>query len=120
MSVVNVKVKNIRPNYQNLKEWVEDTSNVYIGRKGVVFINGERYPKKDSIFANPYKIGKNIDREQVLDLYRKFMEENIQQNKIYYVNELSKLKGKKLGCWCHPEPCHGDILLGLIEKYCKK
>lgn len=22
----------------------------------------------------------------------------------------SELKGKVLGCWCHPEPCHGDVL----------
>lgn len=27
------------------------------------------------------------------------------------------MKGKNLGCWCHPEPCHEDILLELIEKY---
>jgi len=20
------------------------------------------------------------------------------------------LKGKVLGCWCHPKPCHGDVL----------
>jgi transposase len=22
----------------------------------------------------------------------------------------AELKGKVLGCWCHPEPCHGDVL----------
>ena len=43
---VNVKVKYIRPFYNNLKEWMEDENNVYIGRKGVVFIDGKRFRKK--------------------------------------------------------------------------
>jgi hypothetical protein len=33
------------------------------------------------------------------------------------VNKLLKLKGKKLGCWCKPDKCHGDILLKLIAEY---
>ena len=36
---VNCKVKFIRPQYKNLKEWVENENNVYIGRAGVVFID---------------------------------------------------------------------------------
>jgi hypothetical protein len=49
-------VSNIRPNYKNLEEWCNDPNNVYIGRKGIVFIDSERYPKYDSIWSNPYKI----------------------------------------------------------------
>ena len=30
---------------------------------------------------------------------------------------LLELDGKTLGCWCHPDPCHGDILIELIHKY---
>ena len=30
--------------------------------------------------------------------------------------ELNKLKGKNLGCWCYPEKCHGDVLIELINK----
>ena len=30
------------------------------------------------------------------------------------------MKGKNLGCWCNPEPCHGDVLLELIDLYTKK
>ena len=22
----------------------------------------------------------------------------------------AELRGKVLGCWCHPQPCHGDVL----------
>jgi hypothetical protein len=32
------------------------------------------------------------------------------------MNQLIKLKGKNLGCWCKPDKCHGDILLEIINK----
>lgn len=32
-----VRVKDFRPNYNNLREWCEDDKNMYIGRKGIVF-----------------------------------------------------------------------------------
>lgn len=115
MSVVNVSVKYIRPKYENLYEWMQDKNNVYIGRKGPVFINGKRYPQKDNLFANPYKVGKET-RDLVLQKYRIYIENKI-INKPNVKSELMKLKGKVLGCWCVPEKCHGHILLELIEKY---
>ena len=36
MQVVNVKVKYIRPKYQNLSEWINDPNNEYIGRASIV------------------------------------------------------------------------------------
>ena len=69
MSVVNCKVKYIRPRYSNLKEWIEDENNYYIGRRGIVFINKIRYPQKDSPFCNPFKIGNTGNREQVISKY---------------------------------------------------
>ena len=41
------------------------------------------------------------------------MENNIS---IEAINDLHELKGKTLGCFCKPQPCHGDILIKLIEK----
>ena len=26
-----------------------------------------------------------------------------------------ELKGKRLGCWCKPLPCHGDVLAELAD-----
>ncbi len=31
------------------------------------------------------------------------------------MNELKKLVGKNLGCWCHPEPCHGNVIMELLK-----
>ncbi len=27
---------------------------------------------------------------------------------------LGEPRGKALGCWCKPEPCHGDVLVELV------
>jgi hypothetical protein len=113
MSIVNCKVKFIRPKYNNLKEWMEDKNNVYIGRKGIVFIDKERYPKKSSIFSNPYKVGKDGTRKEVVEKYRKYIKKRVEDPLIN--KELNKLKGKNLGCWCYPELCHGNILLDIIN-----
>jgi hypothetical protein len=110
-TIVNVRVAFIRPQYDNLQEWVNDPNNVYIGRKGVVFINGCRFPENDSIWANPFKIGRDGDRETVLQKYKEYITARVGPA------ELKKLAGKNLGCWCKPEPCHGDILIELINEY---
>jgi hypothetical protein len=114
MSVVNCKVANIRPTFNNLEEWMNDENNVYIGRAGVVFINKERFPKNASIFANPYKIGKDGTREEVIQKYKVYITNKISSDDLY-MKELQKLKGMILGCWCKPENCHGDVLLELIN-----
>ena len=118
--VINVGISNIRPEYNNLYEWMKNKDeHVYIGRKGVVFINGVKFPLNDSIWANPYKINEKQSREKVIQLYSEYIQEKLESDN-NLVNELLKLKGKKLGCWCKPECCHGDILVELIKKYDKK
>ena len=114
--VVNVKVKYIRPKYADLKEWMNDPQNVYIGRRGVVFIDGMRYPKQDSIWANPYKIGKDGDRKEVINRYKNHINFLIESNQITK-QQLFNLNGKTLGCWCKPDLCHGDILVQLISNF---
>jgi len=110
--VVNVKVGNIRPKYDNLKEWCNDPNNVYIGRQGIVFINNERFPKQASIWANPFKVIKD-DRDDSLSKYGDYIVNKIKIENL--TSELYKLKGNNLGCWCYPEKCHGDVLVKLIN-----
>jgi hypothetical protein len=117
MSVCNVKVKYIRPRYRDLKEWMQDPSNLYIGRAGVVFIDGERFPKQASKWANPFKIGRDGDRDEVLAKYEEYIRERIRSGEI----SLDELRGKNLGCWCvegdrdDKMVCHGQILLLLLK-----
>ena len=32
------------------------------------------------------------------------------------MKRLTELKGKTLGCWCKPNPCHGDVLVRLVNE----
>lgn len=116
--VVNVKVIHLRPRYKNLREWIENTEeNVYIGRKGVVFIDGKRFPDKASPWANPFKISDQCSRQQAIGKYEAYIRVQIEEDPVKY--DLMALKDKRLGCWCSPDSCHGDVLLRLIneEKY---
>ena len=113
--VVNCKVKYIRPQYNNLKEWMDDPQNVYVGRAGVVFIDGQRFPKNASPFANPFKITASLTRDQAVEQYKTHIQDKV--NKSQELKELLlSYKGKNLGCWCHPEPCHANILVEIMEE----
>jgi hypothetical protein len=107
--------KNIRPKgYQNLMEWMKDDKNVYIGRKGIVFIDKVRFPKNSSIFCNPYKVGKDGTRGECLKKYKTHLKTLMKDAS--FKAKMKNLKGKNLGCWCKPEKCHGDVLLKYVEK----
>lgn len=128
MKVVNIKVKNIRPEYENLEEWCKDKNNIYIGRKAIVFISKEnikyRYPKNDSILHNPCKIGKYYNgikvetRDIACDMFYKYMNEKLDnetETGIYHT-AIKNLKDKNIGCFCFPERCHGDELVKIYKE----
>ena len=123
-TIVCVKVSNIRKNkkdtHVNLKTWMADENNVYIGRKGIVFVPNdtgekERWPKINSKWCNPYNL-KEYSRDECIDKYRTYIERKIKNNEIT-IDELKDLSGKTLGCWCKPEACHGDVIVEMFEKY---
>ena len=113
--VVNVKVKHIRPKYANLKEWMDDPDNIYIGRAGIVFIDKVRFHKTGSVWQNPFKVGQDGDRSTVIEKYETYIRDKIERENLR--GELLDLKGKRLGCWCAPEGCHGDLLVKLIDEF---
>lgn len=68
-----------------------DDFDVYVGR-----------PTK---WGNPFTIGKDGTRDEVIEKYRAWL---LTQPDL--LAEIPKLRGKRLGCWCKPEPCHADVL----------
>lgn len=81
---------------------VEDY-DVYIGRL--------------SIWANPFShvdskftVTKVATREDAIECYRKWI---VLQP--HLLARLHELKGKRLGCWCEPLPCHGQVLAELAD-----
>lgn len=62
-------------------------------------------------WGNPYVIGKDGDREAVIRKYREYVASPSKQRRIK-----EKLRGKILGCWCSPKPCHGDVLAEIANQ----
>ena len=61
-------------------------------------------------WGNPFVIGKDRTRAEVIAKYRAWLWRQIRAGRIP-LNELAALDGKRLACWCRPEkPCHGDVL----------
>lgn len=69
------------------------------------------YIGRPSKWGNPFSIGKDGSREEVIQKYRNWI-----VNQEHLMNDLSELKGKVLGCWCSPAACHGDVLVSLIGR----
>jgi len=71
------------------------------------------YIGRPSKWGNPFTIGKDGTREEVIEKYRDWI---IEQDDL--MEALPELKGKVLGCWCSPKSCHGDVLIELAKKIC--
>ncbi len=69
------------------------------------------YIGKPSKWGNPFMVGRDGDRATVLALFREYIQKNT-----VLLQDIGELRGKTLGCWCHPLPCHGDILEELANK----
>ena len=76
--------------------------------------DGEEYDVyigRGSKWGNPFRIGKDGNRESVIAKYREYILKNAM-----LMDNLKELEGKILACYCKPLSCHGDILIELIEK----
>jgi hypothetical protein len=89
-----------------------DDFDIYIGRS-ITRAKDTRCHKK-SIWANPFKPGKDGTRPEVMNLYRDYITQRL-SNEPELRKQLRTLKGKRLGCWCAPDLCHGDILIELLN-----
>lgn len=52
--------------------------------------------------------------EEAIERFRQQLWERIQVGAVT-LEELSELRGKRLGCYCKPGPCHGDVLAAAAE-----
>lgn len=68
------------------------------------------YIGRPSKWGNPFEIGKDGTREEVIEKYEAWL-----QTQTPLLSALKELKGQTLGCWCSPKPCHGDVLKRLAN-----
>lgn len=78
-------------------------------QKLVVHFNREKcdiYIGRPSRFGNPFRLGPDGNREEVLLMYEVWL----QTRPDLIQAACRELRGKVLGCWCDPFLCHGDVL----------
>lgn len=93
-----INIKN-HPRFQNVK-----TSNEY------------EYIGRGSYWGNPYAMFEDgDDREEVIRKFQYDFDKDLFPNK--KKEEVFKLMGKTLGCFCKPAPCHGDILADFLNSW---
>jgi hypothetical protein len=51
-------------------------------------------------------------RKEAIDSYRQWI---LNGEGSYLLKDIEELRGKTLGCWCKPLPCHGDVLKEILE-----
>ena len=61
-------------------------------------------------WGNPFRIGTDGSRHEVIAKYRKHLFAQVQSGKIT-LEDLADLHGRDLACWCAPAPCHGEVLV---------
>lgn len=75
-------------------------------------------------FGNPFIINKDGNREKVIKEYAEWLREWVEDEEELTIDGVSNkwiiehlylLKGKTLGCWCTPLPCHGDVIIEYLE-----
>lgn len=70
------------------------------------------YVDRPSRWGNPFRIGVDGNREEVLSKYRKWLTQVLVEDPDF----LEPLRGKDLACFCATdESCHAEILLELAN-----
>jgi len=89
---------------------MKDDYDVYIGRynkwKG---LEGSMFRNREWMKNNSME-----ERMRSIEVYRVWFYEEIKKE--WFRKEVEKLRGKVLGCWCKPLPCHGDVIVEYLEK----
>ena len=74
--------------------------DIYIGRAG----RGH-----DGYFGNPFPRAPDA-----LERYREYFARRVKETE--FRRRVLALRGKRLGCFCKPGPCHGDVIVEWLEK----
>lgn len=69
------------------------------------------YIGRGSKYGNPFVIGKDGDRAEVIQKYRAYLNEHPE----LIAAAKRELRNKRLGCFCWPLACHGQILAEVVN-----
>ena len=80
--------------------------DVYIGRAG----KGEK-----GTFGNPFD-ERRFGRDGCIEKFEEYFLRRIKDDGVFRDKVLA-LKGKRLGCFCKPKQCHGDVIVRWLEEH---
>lgn len=78
-----------------------DDYDVYIGR--------------GSKWGNPFKMRNSSEAERTR-VIREYALWFMQPAQKHLRDDIESLRGKRLGCYCAPKPCHGHVLVAFLEE----
>ena len=68
------------------------------------------YIGRPSKWGNPFHIGVDGSRAEVIEKYKAWL-----LTHPTLMNDLEQLRGLRLGCYCKPKACHGDVIVEILE-----
>lgn len=99
----------VRANTAEAKEAQATGRAAYIGRA----VPRQGYSK--GTWSNPFKIGPDGTREEVLRMYEEWLRAKLRADDGFIGGIRGQLKDRVLICWCKPAACHGDLLARLCD-----
>lgn len=96
-TVVNMKGHRDDPDYADV---------VYVGRA----MRRGGWDLDASPLASPFRPGRDGTREAVIEKYRTHL-----LSRPDLLDLLPALRGRRLGCWCVPQPCHAQVIAELAD-----
>lgn len=86
-----------------------DQYDVYVGRHPDPEIGkwGNPYSSKPGTLAE----FRTSSRAESIRMYEQYL-----LSSPHLLDQLSELSGKRLGCWCKPRSCHGDVLKKYVDR----
>lgn len=94
------------------------------GKQTTELVNVERHGKdgvtmidRTTRFGNKFVLEENgglYSRERSIEKYRSWFKNKIRKDPDFR-KAVDDLAGQKLGCWCKPKSCHGDVILEYLR-----
>lgn len=88
--------------------------NIKTGARCDVYIGRSKRPS-EGMFGNPFEIGKDGTREEVIEKFKVYFYERLKLEPAFK-KAVEGLRGKILGCFCVPLACHGQVIIDYLEK----
>ena len=72
------------------------------------------YCGRGSSYGNPFRIGYDGTRDEVIKKYKEYFYKKILTDSIFR-DKVLELKGKILGCYCFPLACHCEVIVEYLD-----